>query len=112
MIAFHKEGIVEATRLISEELRLVPGAVDPQVVRFELDPLLLCDGEYLVSALLAEERYFWKASAYFTVSTGIHDFWARTFAVRVRGAHPGERGGVFRDPTRWVAEDSARRERP
>jgi lipopolysaccharide transport system ATP-binding protein len=105
VIAFHKEGIVEATRLISEELRLVPGAMEPQIARFSLDPLLLCDGDYLVSAQLAEERYFWKPAQYFTVSTGIHDFWARTFQVRVRGAHPAERGGVFRHPARWVAED-------
>jgi ABC-type polysaccharide/polyol phosphate transport system ATPase subunit len=100
VMAFHKDGIVEATRVVTEELTLA-AAGQPQRVELTLEPLLLCDGDYLVSVLLAEDRYYWRPTPYFAVSPRIHDFWSRSFTLRIRGAHPGERGGVFRHPARW-----------
>ena len=76
----------------------------PRKISLTLDPLLLGDGEYLVSVLLAEEQYYWRPTPYFAVSPRVHDFWSRFQSLRVRGAHPGERGGVFRHPAR-LAED-------
>jgi ABC-type polysaccharide/polyol phosphate transport system ATPase subunit len=100
VLAFHKEGIVEATRVVTEDLELGPPGT-PKRIELTLEPLLLADGDYLVSVMLAEQRYFWRPAVYFTVSPHIHDFWARSFEVRVRGAHPAERGGIFRHPARW-----------
>jgi lipopolysaccharide transport system ATP-binding protein len=103
VLAFHKEGIVEATRVVSEGLRLGPAGT-PRRISLTLDPLLLGDGEYLVSVLLAEEQYYWRPTPYFAVSPRVHDFWSRFQSLRVSGAHPGERGGVFRHPAR-LAQD-------
>jgi lipopolysaccharide transport system ATP-binding protein len=100
VVAFHKEGIVEATRVVTEGVALAP-AGQPQRIEVRLDPLLLCDGDYLASVLLAEDRYYWRPAPYFAVSPRIHDFWSRSFRIRVGGAHPGERGGVFRHPAHW-----------
>jgi hypothetical protein len=100
VVAFHKEGIVEATRVVTEELTLA-AVGQPLRVELTLEPLLLCDGDYLVSVLLAEDRYYWRPTPYFAVSPRIHDFWLRSFRARIGGGHPGERGGVFRHPARW-----------
>jgi hypothetical protein len=107
VVAFHKEGIVEATRVVSEGVRLGPAGT-PRRLSLTLEPLLLSDGEYLVSVLLAEEQYFWRPTPYFAVSPRVHDFWSRFQSLRVRGAHPGERGGVFRHPA-LLAQDGKTR---
>ena len=48
-----------------------------------------------------DRGYYFRPTPYFAVSERIHDFWSRSFRLRVRGGHPGERGGVFRHPARW-----------
>ncbi len=107
VVAFHKEGIVEATRVVSEGVRLGPAGT-PRRISLTLEPLLLGDGEYLVSVLLAEEQYYWRPTPYFAVSPRVHDFWSRFQSIRVGGAHPGERGGVFRHPALLAQDGKAR----
>ncbi|HEX9366786.1 MAG TPA: hypothetical protein VF921_09170, partial [Vicinamibacterales bacterium] len=101
LLAFHRDGVVDTCRLITRDLLFgFDGARGGRgEVRVRLPRMLLADGTYTVTVMLAKEGYYDREQTrYFSLNPEVYTCLSRVIEIVVRG------GGLVGTGTGVVAE--------
>jgi lipopolysaccharide transport system ATP-binding protein len=86
VIALHRDGLQDVCRWISRDL-LFGGGSRCGTIRLDVPRLLLTDGEYSVTILIAREGYYDQAQTkFFTINADVYYCASRMFDFVVRGS--------------------------
>lgn len=87
VIALHRDGVQDVCRWISRGLLLDASAGRHGQVRLRIPRLLLCDGQYSVTILVAKEGYYDRVqSLFFSLNPDVYYCGSRLFDIVVRGS--------------------------
>jgi ABC-type polysaccharide/polyol phosphate transport system ATPase subunit len=99
LIAFHRDGVQDVTRVLTHELLFDGSRAREGIVRMRFPRLMLANGTYTVTVMCAQEGYYAKhPTEYFSISTGVYTCLTRAFEITV------ENGGVVASGTGVVSE--------
>ncbi len=100
VLSLHREGVAQATRVLTDRLQL-PADADEIEVRMELSPLLLGSARYFVSVSIFEPDYFFfPHNVFFTVNPRCFCSVARALEFVVPETHPADPVTFFYHPAR------------
>lgn len=87
VIAFHKDGVTDVCRFITRDLLFDSTAQDHGTIRLEIPALLLTDGDYAVTVMIAKEGYYDSSpTLFYTINPNVYCCISRMFDVSVTGS--------------------------
>ena len=98
VLAFHKDGVQTACRFITRDL-LFDGANACGIISFRLPRVLLGNGTYTVTVMIAEDGYYDRQQVvFFTINPGVYCCLSKIVEFIVTD------GGLISEGTMWVGD--------
>ena len=104
VVALHRDGVQDVCRWISRDLLFDGAASRRGTVQLQIPRLLLTDGDYSVTILIAREGYYdHDQTKFFTINKDVYSCASRMFDFVVRGAGLIGSGTVSVAEGQWLA---------
>ena len=104
VIALHRDGVQDVCRWISRDLMFDGAACPSGTIQLHIPRLLLTDGDYSVTILIAREGYYDRdQTQFFTINKDVYYCASRMFDIVVRGSGLIGSGTVSVAEGQWSA---------
>jgi hypothetical protein len=106
LVAFHREGGLDVSRLITRDLEFDAGRRRRGEVRLRIPSLRLANGSYTTSIMIAEHGYFdVRQAQFFSLNPGVYACHSRALDIQVIGGDPVAEGTGFVEQGEWQIAD-------
>jgi ABC-type polysaccharide/polyol phosphate transport system ATPase subunit len=104
VVAWQRDGVTDVCRFISRDVRLDAAERTSGTIRLRIPRLLLVDGSYAVTILIAKEGYYDRTQTlFYTLNPDVYYVASRLFEVLVRGSGLIGAGTVVVGSGEWDA---------
>ncbi|MFQ5653625.1 MAG: ABC transporter ATP-binding protein [Planctomycetota bacterium] len=105
LVALHRDGVEDIGRFITRDLHFDAKARPAGTIRMHLPRLLLAEGSYAVTVMIAEEGYYDRVQrAFYSLNSGVYCCLSKIFEMIVLPGGTLTAGTIFLGEAEWSLE--------
>lgn len=103
IVTFHRDGVMDVCRMVTRELLFDAATLPCGTITLHLSKMMLANGTYSVSAMIAKEGYFdQQQTLFYSINPGVYFCLSRVLDISVTGGGIIGNGTVFVGEGKWA----------